>query len=221
MVEPRHQCYSLPSINLRKKAVGGILFVTIISASILTRNNMKGSPSGRQESSLMDATLEENNENKVLQRFIEVELGELTRRTYASPGSSPRWDTTFNMVLHGDIGSLKFNLYKSSPICVKYDFLTSSKIKLKYVDDDSTIFWAVGHGSSELVKHAERIGEEVEMVVPFEGFNFGEGKWAASDMNAELQRRKRWINEFSHFLSIMLNSINNFLKNCSSSRKVI
>ncbi|XP_034690533.1 disease resistance protein RPM1-like [Vitis riparia] len=46
--------------------------------------------------------------------------------------------------------------------------------KLKYVDDDSTIFWAVGHGSSVLVKHAERIGEEVEMVVPFEGFNFGE-----------------------------------------------
>ncbi|KAL6320504.1 hypothetical protein AAG906_007583 [Vitis piasezkii] len=135
---------------------------------------MKGSPSGRQGSSLMDATLEENKENKVLQTFIEVELGEVTRRTYASPGSSLRWDMTFNMVLHGDIGSLKFNLYKSSPICVKYDFLTSSEIKLKYVDDDSTIFWAVGHGSSELVKHAERIGEEVEMVVPFEGFNFGE-----------------------------------------------
>ncbi|KAL6320966.1 hypothetical protein AAG906_010775 [Vitis piasezkii] len=81
---------------------------------------------------------------------------------------------------------------------------------LKYVDDDSTIFWAVGHGSSVLVKHAERIGEEVEMVVPFEGdmittkilvsnsvdglwFHLQE-KWAASDMNAELQRRKRWIN---------------------------
>ncbi|CBI26451.3 unnamed protein product, partial [Vitis vinifera] len=87
------------------------------------------------------------------------------------------------MVLHGDIGSLKFNLYKSSPICVKYDFLTSSKIKLKYVDDDSTIFWAVGHGSSELVKHAERIGEEVEMVVPFEGFNFGEVGFSKSFCN--------------------------------------
>ncbi|CBI33649.3 unnamed protein product, partial [Vitis vinifera] len=174
MVEPRRQCYSLPSVNLRKKAVGGILFVTVTSASILTGSNMKGSSSGRQGSSLMDATLEENNENKVLQTFIEVELGELTRRTYASPGSSPRWDTTFNMVLHGDTGNLKFHLYKSSPICVKYDFLTSSEIKLKYVDDDSTIFWAVGHGSSVLVKHAERIGEEVEMVVPFEGFNFGE-----------------------------------------------
>ncbi|KAL6316358.1 hypothetical protein AAG906_017995 [Vitis piasezkii] len=209
MVEPRRQCYSLPSINLRKKVVGGILFVTVILASTLTGSNMKGSPFGRQGSSLMDATLEENNENK------------LTRRTYASPGSSPRWDMTFNMVLHGDIGSLKFHLYKSSPICVKYDFLTSSEIKLKYVDDDSTIFWAVGHGSNVLVKHAERIGEEVEMIVPFEGFNFGEGKWAASDMNVELQRRKRWINELSHFLSIMLNSINNYLKNCSSSRKVI
>ncbi|KAL6320505.1 hypothetical protein AAG906_007584 [Vitis piasezkii] len=219
MVEPRRQCYSLSSVNLRKKAVGGILFVTVISASILTRSNMKGSPSRRQGSSLMDATLEENKENKVLQTFIEVELGELTRRTYASPGSSPRWDTTFNMVLHGDIGSLKFNLYKSFPICVKYDFLTSLEIKLKYVDDDSTIFWVVGHGSSELVKHAERIGEKWD--VSAELSDLPMGKWAASDMNAKLQRRKRWINELSHFLSIMLNSINNFLKNCSSSRKVI
>ena len=49
MVEPRHQCYSLPSINLRKKAVGGILFVTIISASILTRNNMKEALLGDKE----------------------------------------------------------------------------------------------------------------------------------------------------------------------------
>lgn len=140
MVEPRRQCYSLPSVNLRKKAVGGILFVTVTSASILTGSNMKGSSSGRQGSSLMDATLEENNENKVLQTFIEVELGELTRRTYASPGSSPRWDTTFNMVLHGDTGNLKFHLYKSSPICVKYDFLTSSEIKVPK-GNVQVLFW--------------------------------------------------------------------------------
>ena len=45
------------------------------------------------------------------------------------------------------------------------------------------IFWAVGHGSSVLVKHAERIGEEVEMVVPFEGFNFGEVGFSKSLYN--------------------------------------
>ena len=88
----------------------------------------------------MDATLEENDENRVLQTFIEVELGELTRRTYASPGSSPRWDTTFNMVLHGDIGSLKFHFYKSSTICVKYDFLTSSEIKVRK-GNVQVLFW--------------------------------------------------------------------------------
>ena len=40
---------------------------------------------------------------------------------------------------------------------------------MKYVDDDSTTFWEIGRNSSVLAAHAEHCGNEVLMVVPFEG----------------------------------------------------
>ncbi|KAB1212519.1 Synaptotagmin-5 [Morella rubra] len=46
--------------------------------------------------------------------------------------------------------------------------------KMKYVADDSTTFWAIGHDSGVIAKHIEVCGEEVEMVIPFEGVNSGE-----------------------------------------------
>ncbi|KAF8399118.1 hypothetical protein HHK36_014983 [Tetracentron sinense] len=174
MVEPRRRCYSLPSIDLRKKAVGGILSVTVISASKVVGSSTKGSPSRRQQSSLINDTLEENHDNKILPTFVEVELEELTRRTAASPGASPRWDETFNMVLHEDTGTLRFHLYECTPSGVKYEYLTSCEIKMKYVADDSITFWAIGPGSGVLAKHVECCGKEVEMILPFEGINLGE-----------------------------------------------
>ena len=42
---------------------------------------------------------------------------------------------------------------------------------MKYVDDDSTTFWAIGRNSSVLAAHAEHCGKEVFMVVPFEGID--------------------------------------------------
>lgn len=45
----------------------------------------------------------------------------------------------------------------------------SSVEQFRYVEDDSTIFWAIGHDSSILAKHVEHCGKEVEMIVPFEG----------------------------------------------------
>ncbi|CAL5326938.1 unnamed protein product [Camellia sinensis] len=173
MVDPRRRCLSLPSIDFRKKAVGGIIHVTVISASKLSRNNFKGSLSRKQHSFTMDGSLEECHENKDLRTFVEVELGELTRKTNVRPGSSPKWDSTFNMVLHEDTGILKFQLYECTPGSMKYDYLASCEIKVKYVADDSTMFWAIGPESSVITKHAEFCGKEVEMVVPFEGANSG------------------------------------------------
>lgn len=173
MVEPHRRCYSLPAVDLRKKAVGGILSVTIISASQLVKSFSRGSNSGRQQSIGKNGTPERNlgDEDKT---FVEVELGDLTRRTSASPGSSPIWNKTLKMVLHEDNGILKFNLYEWIPNSVKHDYLTSCEIKVKYAADDSTVFWAVGPESGVLAKRAETIGEEVEMVVPFEGINTGQ-----------------------------------------------
>ncbi|XP_058009896.1 uncharacterized protein LOC110662430 isoform X2 [Hevea brasiliensis] len=45
---------------------------------------------------------------------------------------------------------------------------------MKYVADDSTMFWAVGPNSGVIAEHVEFCGEEVEVAVPFEGLNSGE-----------------------------------------------
>lgn len=44
---------------------------------------------------------------------------------------------------------------------------------MKYVADDSIMFWAIGNDSSIIAKHAN-CGAEVEMDVPFEGLGAGE-----------------------------------------------
>ncbi|XP_059644013.1 uncharacterized protein LOC132285804 [Cornus florida] len=169
MVEPRRRCFYLPSVDLRKKAVGGILSVTVNSASKLSRSDLKGNSSRRQQSSVIDGSSDEHLDNKDIQTFVEVELEELTRRTDVRPGSSPRWNSTFNMVLHDDTGILRFHLFECTPSSVKFDYLTSCEIKVKYDADDSTVFWAIGPKSSVIAKHSEFCGKEVEMVVPFEG----------------------------------------------------
>lgn len=47
-------------------------------------------------------------------------------------------------------------------------------VQLRYVADDSTMFWAVGSDNGVIAKHAEFCGQETEMVVPFEGVSSGE-----------------------------------------------
>lgn len=165
MVEPRRRCLALPPVDLQKKAVGGVLHVTVVSAGKLSRSSFKRRPTS-------DGFGQENNEmGKDFHTFVEVELEDLTRRTLEVAGPNPTWDSTFNMALHDDAGIVKFNLYESCPDSVNYDFLASCEIKLRYCTDDSTIFWAVGEQSSVIANHAEFCGKEVEMVVPFEGIN--------------------------------------------------
>ncbi|XP_077253770.1 C2 domain-containing protein [Tasmannia lanceolata] len=174
MVEPRRRCLYLPSVDLRKKAVGGVLSVTVISATKLVGSTVKGGISEKRQNSSGNGHSSGGSGSRVLQTFVEVELEKLTRRTDVSQGSSPRWNATFNMVLHDNTGILRFHLYECGPNNVKYDFLTSCEIKVQYAADDSTIFWAVGPQSSVLAKHVECWGKEVQMVVPFEGTNLGE-----------------------------------------------
>lgn len=129
MVEPRRRCYSLPSVDLGKLAVGGILYVTIISASKLSRVSSKGSPIGRQ-CSVIDEYSEKCIDDKDMQVFVEVELEELTRRTDMRTGPCPKWNSTFNMVLHDDTGILKFHLYECTPGSVNYVYLSSCEVKV-------------------------------------------------------------------------------------------
>lgn len=174
MVEPRRACFSLPSIDLRKKAVGGLLSVTVVSASNLHVNSVRRNNAESPQSSLVSSQSSVNFGNQIEQTFIEVELGNLSRKTNFSRSSNPTWNSVFNMVMHGDTGILKFHLYEGGPSSVKLNYLSSCEIKMKYVADDSTTFWAIGPKSGVLAKHAENCGQEVEMVIPFEDANFGE-----------------------------------------------
>ncbi|KAK7398912.1 hypothetical protein VNO78_10086 [Psophocarpus tetragonolobus] len=176
MVEPRRRCFSLPVVNLRKTAVGGIIYVSVISANKIPRSSFKSSPSLRQQNSTSNGCSESNLDDKDLQTFVEVEVEELTRRTGLSRGSNPTWDTTFNMVLHDNTGIVRLNLYELPSSGIKCDHLASCEIKMRHVEDDSTIMWAIGHDSSAIAKHAKFCGDEVEMVVPFEGMNSAELK---------------------------------------------
>ena len=133
MVEPRRNCLALPAVDLYKKAVGGVLYVTVISASKLSRNNLKGSHTKRQQSSVVNGHKEDHLDDKDLRTFVEVELEELTRKTNERRGSSPSWDSTFNMVLHDNTGVVRFNLYECTPGSVKYDFLTSCEVKVHLI----------------------------------------------------------------------------------------
>ncbi|KAM1398313.1 hypothetical protein ACFX2I_015777 [Malus domestica] len=206
MVEPRRRCYTMPTVNLVKKAVGGIIHVTVISASKVSRNGLKGSPSRKQ----FDRSSDEQFVDKDLQTFVEVELEELTRKTGVKLGSNPSWNSKFNMVLHDETGNLRFNLYECTPDNVKYDYLASCEIKVKYVEDDSTIYYAIGPDSGVIAKHAEFCGKEVEFVVPFEGVNSGEltvklvlKEWQFSDgshVDSSLLTSRRSLFGSSNFL---------------------
>ncbi|KAF7819880.1 synaptotagmin-5 isoform X1 [Senna tora] len=195
MVEPRRRCFSLPAVDLRKRAVGGIIYVRVISANKLSRSCFKGSPSKRHQNGTANDCLEDNFDDKDLHTFVEIELEELTRKTDVRLGSTPRWDATYNMVLHDNTGTLRFNLYECPPGNMKYDYLASCEVKMRHVEDDSTIMWAIGPDSGVIAKHAQFCGDEVEMVVPFEGPNSGELKvrivvkeWQYSDGSHSLTK---------------------------------
>ncbi|MFS7962077.1 putative C2 domain, synaptotagmin-like mitochondrial-lipid-binding domain, C2 domain superfamily [Helianthus anomalus] len=171
MVEPRRRCLYLPAVDLRKKAVGGVIHVTVVTAGSLSRNSFKRRSRINDDGSVVVADNHNDTMGKDFHTFVEVELEDLTRRTLEVAGPNPTWDSTFNMVLHDDAGVLKFNLYECCSDSLNYDYLATCEIKLRYCDDDSTVFWAVGPDSSVIAKHAEFCGKEVEMVVPFEGIN--------------------------------------------------
>lgn len=174
MVEPRRKCISLPPVNLKKRAIGGILSVTVVSANNVVRPNTKGATLERRLNSHGVNYSNGSGSGKMLNTFVEVELGDLMRRTKACEGSFPTWGDTFNMVLHENTGILKLHLYEQGSSNVKCDYLASCEIKMNYVDDDSTTFWAIGRQSSVLAAHAEHCGKEVLMAVPFEGADSAE-----------------------------------------------
>jgi hypothetical protein len=109
-------------VDLKKKAVGGILSVTLVSARNLLR---EGSELGRDSNgSPLD--------RKSLGNFVEIACEDLMRKTRMQGGGlSPVWDETIDMVLHDNTGTVHFNVYEQGPNNnVKFDFIGSCEVKV-------------------------------------------------------------------------------------------
>jgi ABC-type Zn2+ transport system substrate-binding protein/surface adhesin len=157
MVEPRRRCFSLPAVDLKKKAVGGIFSVTIVSARDLAKldhresrhNTANGDGSGHGHSNGSSHSSHGSNHsssqgthhgssgsaNRKPERFVEIQCEDLTRKTGMQSGNNPHvWNETYDMVLHDNVGSVHINVYeKQRHNSVKYDFLGSCEIKVDKV----------------------------------------------------------------------------------------
>ncbi|KAI5061768.1 hypothetical protein GOP47_0024273 [Adiantum capillus-veneris] len=173
MVEPQRRCFPLSAVSLRKRASGGVICITVISAKNL---NHSGSFEGQQSiertssSGSVSGFGLEGCSYSPLASFVEVTVEGLTRSTHVSQhGGCPRWNDTFNMILHEGAGTVHFNVYEQGSSNVKCDFYGSCEVKVRYVEDGSTIFWASGLGDQVLAHRAENCGKEVLMEVPILG----------------------------------------------------
>ncbi|EFJ29672.1 plant synaptotagmin [Selaginella moellendorffii] len=158
MVEPRMRCFSLPVRDSKKRVTGGVLSVSVLTAANIPRpENSSRMTAGDRYSS---------NGSSFSGTFVELTLGNLSRRTGTSPKST--WDAPITMVFHGSEATLHLNVYEQRFQSVKSDFLGTCEIKFKYVFDGSTTFWAVGRKPGVIAAHVDQCDREVQLVVPIE-----------------------------------------------------
>lgn len=170
MVEPRRKCIPLPAVSLKKHVTGGIISVTVSSGEKLDLLASLRGLSDKRPFTNGNGSTSSSFHSKHMSTFVEVTLGGLTRKTQVSQHyGSTRWDDIFNMILHESSDTIHFNVYQQGPSNVKYDFLGSCELRVKYVHDGSTIFWSTGPNKSVLADRAENCGKEVVMQIPIDG----------------------------------------------------
>lgn len=186
MVEPQRRCFPLPAVSIKKHATGGVICVTVLSAQSLTFvGNIKGQ-SERRLYTVGSGSTVGGSSSRRMATFVEVTLEGLARRTHVSEHSGcPTWNDSFNMILHESAGTVHFNVYEQGSSNVKYDFRGSCEVKVRYVDDGSTIFWTSGPQNRVLADRAENCGKEVVMEVPIYGY--GEAKLCVKLLMKEWQ----------------------------------
>lgn len=144
MVEPRRRILCLPAVDLKKKAVGGIFSVTVVSARNLakldhreSRNSGNGAVSngdGGNHASSNEGSLGSNgsvNKKSEKSRFVEISCEDLTRKTGMQSGPFLHvWNESYDMVLHDNLGTVRLNVYEQGHNNVNYDFLGSCEVKV-------------------------------------------------------------------------------------------
>nr|XP_025646371.1 uncharacterized protein LOC112741564 isoform X2 [Arachis hypogaea] len=136
--------FTLPAGYLMNKAVGGSIYIRVISVSKLSRSCFKGVGGGsrRPQNGTTNFSVD-CFDDKDLQTFVEVEVGDLIRRTDVRLGSTPQWNAPFNMVLH--VGNLHFNLYEPHPNNIKCDYLASYENKTGIISPSKLRMKLIGH----------------------------------------------------------------------------
>jgi hypothetical protein len=132
MVEPRRRCFSLPAVDLKKHAVGGILNVSVISGNNLVKR-VGDSPLEKRTTTNGHHTTTTYTE-KVNRTFVEMTVEDLTRKTRLCPmgGSCQGWkNESSDMVLHDNDGTLHLNVYEQGTNNMKFDFIGSCEIKVR------------------------------------------------------------------------------------------
>lgn len=167
MVEPQRSCFSFPIDNLEKHASSAILSVTVVSGENLRANNCILKHSSSFISDKEERIMKVDDKN----RFVEVKVGKVTRRTPCSKKGdlSPSWDETFDMILDGSTGSIYFKVLEQNSGHLEPLFIGHCIVKVKYIQDDSAVFWAIGRNNSSVAVSCKHPGEPIEMRVPLEG----------------------------------------------------
>lgn len=155
MVEPRRRCFALPSVDLKKHAVGGLLSVVVVSAQnvakLETRDSRtphqmekavhgNGSSHGSHGSHGSHASSNGNSHGsgtgrhgKSGSKFVELTCEDLTRKTNLQAGGVyPVWNEAFDMVLHDNTGTVHLSVYEQGSNNVKYDYLGCCEIKVRF-----------------------------------------------------------------------------------------
>lgn len=171
MVEPQRRCFPLPAVSMKKRATGGVISVTVISAENLAFVASSRVQFDRRSCTNGSRTTHGGSSSRLMTTFVEVTLEGLTRSTQVSQHcGAPRWNDSFQMILHESAGTIHFNVYEHGSSNIKYDFRGSCEVKVKYVDDGSTIFWTSGSKDQVLADRAENCGKEVAMEIPIHGY---------------------------------------------------
>mgnify|MGYP002776903933 FL=1 len=162
MVEPQRMCFPLAAVSMKKHATGGVICVSVVSAENMyfvgsgrTQSDRKlnisstGSSHGRINTNGSghggskaytngSGSPETGSVTRQLNTYVDVNLEGLTRSTQAMKHSgSPKWNETFHMVLHENVGTIRFNIYQQLSSNVKYDYFGTCEVKVSQYLIDS------------------------------------------------------------------------------------
>eukprot|EP00899_Mesostigma_viride_P002258 jgi/Mesvir1/12032/Mv00323-RA.1 len=150
MVLPRRKAIGLELVDLRKQAKGGVLTVTVVRC-----RDLKAADDGVSSDP-----------------FVELRCYGQKKSTTVKPKVlNPEYEESFEFDLLDDDGLLQVTVMDLD-VGLKNDFLGSAEVMCKYMDDDSSCFWADNNGEP-IVRRVQTAKEEFQVTLPLSGVSTG------------------------------------------------